>query len=181
MFRRTKRYSKAFTLVEMLLSLLICCCITTNIASILSIAKNLNDVSNSQTSLEAGALQISRLLYAKEIISIGDELVYMDEDQEFTLSFNNSRLVKQPGYTIYQEDIQDVSFFQEGYRIYMEITLEDQKTVFWIGVYVENESEEQGDDTTSSVSAIFSDQYDVSGICECGSLSSIFLSKKSRI
>lgn len=134
---KSKRFTRGFTLIELLFSLLITSFITINVASILNIIEKTKNIELAQSSLEAGVLQLTRTLYGKEVSLQSNILTYVDDQDEFTISCHNNRLVKQPGYTIYQEDVDDVYFFQEQERIYMQITMDEMETIFWIGLNYE--------------------------------------------
>lgn len=141
MFRRFyKSNTKGFTMIEGLFSLIICLLIVINITSIVRILKTKNSININNSSLEIAVKQISQNLYTAKIESLGTSIIYTNEnDEQFKIELNNNRIVKTPGFDIFLYNVNEVYFYEDNKKIYIDISVNDTKYTFWIGTnYQEN-------------------------------------------
>ena len=55
-------------------------------------------------------------------IQVSDSLIYTNEDDEqFTISLDNGRVVKEPGFDILIHNVDELSFYQNDRNIYREV------------------------------------------------------------
>lgn len=83
------------------------------------------------------AKQLSQELYTAKDIKIGDELSYKSDEIEYTISLDDGRIVKTPGFEIFAFNIDDVKFKRVNNCIYMLVEREEQEYSFLIGTIYE--------------------------------------------
>lgn len=139
---------RGFTLIELLFSLNICLLIILNALPVIKII-NAKDKINVTTSFYAiGAKQIAKLLYTAKNISINDNLMYYDEnDENYTISLNNNRVVKEPGFDIIIRDVESLQFYQKEKNIYMH--LNDGKNDYQYLIATDYETADENNDETT--------------------------------
>lgn len=134
-----------FTLIEVLLSLVITLIIVLNVASILQITTVNKKLKVTNSNHQIAAKQISQTLHTANYMHIGNDLQFKDEKEEvYTISLDNSRVVKTPGYDIYMHDVDRLSFYQEDNKVYMQIVENNQDSTYLIGT--DYHQEEMKDD-----------------------------------
>lgn len=92
------------------------------------------------------AKQTSQYVLGTRFVELSNTYTYLDFDkQEMTLSLNNNRLVKTPGFEILLTQIKDVRFYEQNGFIYMDITRDDNEYHFLINKAreIKNETEEE--------------------------------------
>ncbi len=131
--RIKRKYFRGFTLVEALFSLMICLLIVINFASILRLFKANDKIEIISSNFSLGANQISKMLFTAKDIEILDYLSYTNEqDEQFTISLNNHRVVKEPGFDIIIHDVDSLQFYQIDNNIYMEISRKEHDYTYLI-------------------------------------------------
>lgn len=124
---------RGFTLIEVLFSLSICLLIILNTVPILKVITVKDNLEITTSSFSLGANQISKILFTAKDIQVSDSLIYTNEDDEqFTISFNNGRVVKEPGFDILIHDVDELSFYQNDRNIYMELNRDDNNYTYLI-------------------------------------------------
>lgn len=122
-FRISRVNRRGFTLIEVLFSLSICLLIILNTVPILKIVnvKDKLDVVSSNYAL--GAKQIAWILYCSKDITVNQSLSFKNnKDETFTISLNNNRVVKEPGFDIIIHGVENLDFYQHDKNIYMELS-----------------------------------------------------------
>lgn len=111
---------RGFTLIELLFSLNICLLIILNVLPVVKMISAKDKINVTTSFYAIGAKQIAKLLYTAKNISINENLMYHDaNDESYTISFNNDRVVKEPGFDIIIRDVKSLQFYQKGKNIYM--------------------------------------------------------------
>lgn len=124
---------RGFTLIEALFSLSICLLIILNTVPILKVITVKDNLEITTSSFSLGANQISKILFTAKDIQVSDSLIYTNEDDEqFTISLNNGRVVKEPGFDILIHDVDELSFYQNDRNIYMELNRDDNNYTYLI-------------------------------------------------
>lgn len=148
--RRSSSASKyGFTLIEVLLSLAITLIIVLNAATIIQITTSSKKIDSLLANHQLGAKQISQTLHTAKFQSISNELIFMDEKQETcTISLDKGRVVKQPGFIIYMHDVEELSFFEENQKVYMQVIHNKQEKVYLIGTNYYQEEDKENEENT---------------------------------
>lgn len=124
---------RGFTLIEVLFSLSICLLIILNTVPILKVITVKDKLEITTSSFSLGANQISKILFTAKDIQVSDSLIYTNEDDEqFTISLDNGRVVKEPGFDILIHDVDELSFYQNDRNIYMELNRDDNNYTYLI-------------------------------------------------
>lgn len=124
---------RGFTLIEVLFSLSICLLIILNVVPILKIITVKDELEITTSSFSLGANQISKILFTAKDIQISDSLVYTNEnDEQFTISLNNNRVVKEPGFDILIHNVDELTFYQNDRNIYMELNYDEKNYTYLI-------------------------------------------------
>ena len=124
---------RGFTLIEVLLSLSICLLIILNTVPILKVITVKDNLEITTSSFSLGANQISKILFTAKDIQVSDSLIYTNEDDEqFTISLDNGRVVKEPGFDILIHNVDKLSFYQNDRNIYMELNRDDNNYTYLI-------------------------------------------------
>lgn len=136
---------RGFTLIEVLFSLSICLLIILNTVPILKVITVKDKLEITTSSFSLGANQISKILFTAKDIQVSDSLIYTNEDDEqFTISLNNGRVVKEPGFDILIHNVDELSFYQNDRKIYMELNRDDNNYTYLIACdYQINEEENE--------------------------------------
>ena len=136
---------RGFTLIEVLFSLSICLLIILNTVPILKVITVKDKLEITTSSFSLGANQISKILFTAKDIQVSDSLIYTNEDDEqFTISLDNGRVVKEPGFDILIHDVDELSFYQNDRNIYMELNRDDNNYTYLIACdYQINEEENE--------------------------------------
>lgn len=136
---------RGFTLIEVLFSLSICLLIILNTVPILKVITVKDKLEITTSSFSLGANQISKILFTAKDIQVSDSLIYTNEDDEqFTISLNNGRVVKEPGFDILIHNVDELSFYQNDRNIYMELNRDDNNYTYLIACdYQINEEENE--------------------------------------
>lgn len=108
-----------------------------NITSIVQVVANARTLTNVHGYVETGVYQLTNTLHSATFSEFGNELVYKNENNDFTISLHDHRLVKQPGFTIFISDVEDVYFYVEEQLVYMDLTMDNYQTTFLIGSHYE--------------------------------------------
>ena len=124
---------RGFTLIEVLFSLSICLLIILNTVPILKVITVKDNLEITTSSFSLGANQISKILFTAKDIQVSDSLIYTNEDDEqSTISLDNGRVVKKPGFDILIHDVDELSFYQNDRNIYMELNRDDNNYTYLI-------------------------------------------------
>ena len=124
---------RGFTLIEVLFSLSICLLIILNTVPILKVITVKDNLEITKSSFSLGANQISKILFTAKDIQVSDSLIYTNEDDEqFTISLDNGRVVKEPGFDILIHNVDELSFYQNDRNIYMELNRDDNNYTYLI-------------------------------------------------
>lgn len=124
---------RGFTLIEVLFSLSICLLIILNTVPILKVITVKDKLEITKSSFSLGANQISKILFTAKDIQVSDSLIYTNEDDEqFTISLDNGRVVKEPGFDILIHNVDELSFYQNDRNIYMELNRDDNNYTYLI-------------------------------------------------
>lgn len=124
---------RGFTLIEVLFSLSICLLIILNTVPILKVITVKDNLEITTSSFSLGANQISKILFTAKDIQVSDSLIYTNEDDEqFTISLDNDRVVKEPGFDILIHNVDELSFYQNDRNIYMELNRDDNNYTYLI-------------------------------------------------
>ncbi|WP_423901094.1 competence type IV pilus minor pilin ComGF [Eggerthia catenaformis] len=84
--------------------------------------------------LSLGAKQLSDYLLVSSVISYHKELTCQTHDNlKYTIKIDNHRLVKQPGYEIIIDNIDDVQFINRDNYLIMKIKRNSQEISYLIG------------------------------------------------
>ena len=136
---------RGFTLIEVLFSLSICLLIILNTVPILKVITVKDNLEITTSSFSLGANQISKILFTAKDIQVSDSLIYTNEDDEqFTISLDNGRVVKEPGFDILLHNVDELSFYQNDRNIYMELNRDDNNYTYLIACdYQINEEENE--------------------------------------
>lgn len=136
---------RGFTLIEVLFSLSICLLIILNTVPILKVITVKDNLEITTSSFSLGANQISKILFTAKDIQVSDSLIYTNEDdKQFTISLNNGRVVKEPGFDILIHNVDELSFYQNDRNIYMELNRDDNNYTYLIACdYQINEEENE--------------------------------------
>lgn len=137
-----------FTLIEVLLSLVITLIIVLNAATIIHVSTSNKKLTSLSTNHQLGAKQISQTLHTAHFQTISNDLIFLDEKQEiYTISLDNGRVVKTPGFIIYMHDVERLFFFEEDQKVYMQITSDKQEKCYLVATnyYQEKENENEED------------------------------------
>lgn len=136
---------RGFTLIEVLFSLSICLLIILNTVPILKVITVKDNLEITTSSFSLGANQISKILFTAKDIQVSDSLIYTNEDDEqFTISLDNDRVVKEPGFDILIHNVDELSFYQNDRNIYMELNRDDNNYTYLIACdYQINEEENE--------------------------------------
>lgn len=112
-------YRRGSISIRSLVALLITMSILPLAVSVLTYSSNLKfryDEINDEISL----LQLRRiLLIAYDVQNNGSCLEFIYHNDDYYLSLNNDRLILQPGYQMFLDKVDDVSFVEEGNSIYI--------------------------------------------------------------
>ena len=140
--RITVLNQRGFTLVEVLFSLSICLLIVLNTVPVLKLITAKDKLSMTTSNYAIGAKQLTQILYCAKDITVADTLSFKNsKDELFTISLNDHRIVKEPGFDIIIRDVDTVNFYHQDKNIYMEITCDDQAYLYLIGVDYQEEIE----------------------------------------
>lgn len=124
---------RGITLIEVLFSLSICLLIILNTVPILKVITVKDNLEITTSSFSLGANQISKILFTAKDIQVSDSLIYTNEDDEqFTISLDNGRVVKEPGFDILIHNVDELSFYQNDRNIYMELNRDDNNYTYLI-------------------------------------------------
>lgn len=124
---------RGFTLIEVLFSLSICLLIILNVVPILKIITVKDELEITTSSFSLGANQISKILFTAKDIQISDSLIYTNEnDEQFTISLNNNRVVKEPGFDILIHNVDELIFYRNDRNIYMELNYDEKNYTYLI-------------------------------------------------
>lgn len=124
---------RGFTLIEVLFSLSICLLIILNTVPILKVITVKDNLEITTSSFSLGANQISKILFTAKDIQVSDSLIYTNEDdKQFTISLDNGRVVKEPGFDILIHNVDELSFYQNDRNIYMELNRDDNNYTYLI-------------------------------------------------
>ena len=124
---------RGFTLIEVLFSLSICLLIILNTVPILKVITVKDKLEITTSCFSLGANQISKILFTAKDIQVSDSLIYTNEDDEqFTISLDNGRVVKEPGFDILIHNVDELSFYQNDRNIYMELNRDDNNYTYLI-------------------------------------------------
>ena len=114
-------------------SLSICLLIILNTVPILKVITVKDNLEITTSSFSLGANQISKILFTAKDIQVSDSLIYTNEDDEqFTISLDNGRVVKEPGFDILIHNVDELSFYQNDRNIYMELNRDDNNYTYLI-------------------------------------------------
>lgn len=122
-----------FSTIEILFSLCITLTIVFNTSIIISSVKKSTEIDPILPSISLGAYQIANTLHTATYKTISNTLTYEFNDTEYTISLNENRVVKQPGFTIYMSNIDNLYFTQDSFNVYMHVEYLDYNTSFLIG------------------------------------------------
>lgn len=95
--------------------------------------KKTNNSYNLNTDLYICAKQLSQELYTSSSIKIGEQLIYNNGEKEFSISLDDNRIVKQPGFQIFVFDVDELFFDIENSFVYMFIKRDDIEYSFLVG------------------------------------------------
>lgn len=124
---------RGFTLIEVLFSLSICLLIILNMVPILKVITVKDELEITTSNFSLGANQISKILFTAKDIQISDSLVYTNEkDEQFTISLNNRRVVKEPGFDILIHNVDELTFYQNDRNVYMELNYDNKNYTYLI-------------------------------------------------
>lgn len=122
-YRVSRVTQRGFTLIEVLFSLSICLLIILNTVPILKIINVKNNLEVVSSNYALGAKQIAWILYCSKDITVNQSLSFKNsKDESFTISLNNRRVVKEPGFDIIIHNVEDLNFYQQDKNIYMELS-----------------------------------------------------------
>ena len=114
------RYRRGFTSLRTIVALLITMSILPIAVDVISYASNLKyeyDLVNDEISL----FQLRRiLLIAYDVNNNGYSLDFIYHNDDYSLSLINNRLVLQPGYQMFLDNVDYLEFKEEGNAIYIE-------------------------------------------------------------
>lgn len=114
------RYRRGFTSLRTIVALLITMSILPIAVDVISYASNLKyeyDLVNDEISL----FQLRRiLLIAYDVNNNGYSLDFIYHNDDYSLSLINNRLVLQPGYQMFLDNVDYLEFIEEGNAIYIE-------------------------------------------------------------
>lgn len=131
---------KGFTAVEVLFSLFITLLVVMNIPILISNVNSVLKLVPNHSYLESGAYQLAITLHDAQFTEIGNDLVYQNYNKdEFSISLNDNRVVKQPGFTIFLSDVEYLNFYELDHKVYMFIKTNTVETVFLVGTNFEDE------------------------------------------
>ncbi|OUC51975.1 hypothetical protein B7939_03785 [Eggerthia catenaformis] len=123
---------RGFTLIEVLFSLSITIIIIFNAFTLIKNTYTVQLTYNEDLSL--GAKQLSDYLLVSSVISYHKELTCQTHDNlKYTIKIDNHRLVKQPGYEIIIDNIDDVQFINRDNYLIMKIKRNSQEISYLIG------------------------------------------------
>lgn len=123
-----------FTLASMLLSLSIYMLIIYSFSAIYNGLGQI--VLDNQDDLYYAIISLSHEVNMASSVSCEQDVLTLFYPQKtYTYSLHNNRLVKQPGFDIYLHHIDDVAFFHDEKYVYLEVTRDDQKATYYLGVY----------------------------------------------
>ena len=120
---------KAFTLIETLLALSITLMILLNASAIIHVS----NVSYMQydEDISIGVKQLSTYLMTSQNITFDDQLEYDYSDHKhYTISINNHRLVKEPGFEILMMNIDSIKYFSRNDYLYAVIKRDNHSYQF---------------------------------------------------
>lgn len=121
-YRISRVNRRGFTLIEVLFSLAICLLIILNTVPILKIVNVKDKLEVVSSNYALGAKQIAWILYCSKDITVNQSLSFKNaKDEIFTISLNNNRVVKEPGFDIIIHDVENLNFYQQDKNIYMEL------------------------------------------------------------
>lgn len=107
--------------------------ITSSIAGILKVIKTSQKI-ESIRSANLCAYQITNSLYCAKYESIGSSLIYYDEkNRKFEISLRQDKIIKEPGYVVFLDKVENIYFYQENHKLFMEITMNQINYTYWIG------------------------------------------------
>ncbi|MFR7591420.1 MAG: prepilin-type N-terminal cleavage/methylation domain-containing protein [Longibaculum sp.] len=136
-----------FTLVEVLLSLSITLIIVISLTGFYQTLSHSQKIKDFHEDIYIAAKQVSQYTLGHFYKEIGDELIYVDQDlKEITISLDNHRIVKKPGFEILATHIDSLSFKEDNQKIMMHITRDEQDYHFLINFareYQDNETVEE--------------------------------------
>ena len=123
------RKNNGFTLVEMILGLSLC---TLILPICMGILKTMTKVPlQGDIMKDRIAIHQLRTIYAEagEVDIEDDEQLYLlYRDEDTLLLLDKGRLVKEPGYQIFMEDVKELSFFETDKCIYMKWSHQNETT-----------------------------------------------------
>ncbi|MBO6047738.1 MAG: hypothetical protein J6P61_08365 [Erysipelotrichaceae bacterium] len=120
---------KAFTLIETLLALSITLMILLNASAIIHVS----NVSYMQydEDISIGVKQLSTYLMTSQNITFDDQLEYDYSDHKhYTISINNHRLVKEPGFEILMMNIDSIKYISRNDYLYAVIKRDNHSYQF---------------------------------------------------
>lgn len=150
------RNSRGFTSLRTIVALIITLTLLPIACNVISYAANLKfeyDLVNDEISL----YQLRRiLLIAYDVENSGDSLNFIYHNDDYKLSLINNRLVLQPGYQMFLDKVDDLTFIEEGNAIYIQYEKHNKEFKTPIiksrGIYLDDFSNTDDDITDDSFS-----------------------------
>lgn len=123
----SERKPNGFTLSEALLSLL--CAGIVSLLALCVLQSSVRMLHHTQDAQDQMAvLQIRQIVALTRSCHIEQgKLVFIKGDEQGTISFHKNRLVKQPGYQILLEDLQDAHFEERESGIWLQFNKENKQ------------------------------------------------------
>ena len=132
-------------MIEVLLALSITLAILLNCASIVKLCK-VKYIPYNQD-IPTGAKSLSSYLMTGTITEVGDDLHFKDVlGQGFTVTYDNNRLVKKPGYEIIIFDIDEAYFTKERDFVFLHVRRQDLNYKYLVGEFYKQKPKEEDPD-----------------------------------
>ncbi len=134
------RLDRGFTLSQALFALVICDLIITGYNMMLHGLKAMPNLTYHSDMAYALIALRSDVNTSKSIEVYDQSLILHQNEKDFTVSLDDSRLVKKPGFNIYVHNVEDVSFYHDGEYVYMEVSRDETSALYNIGAYYRPQS-----------------------------------------
>lgn len=126
-----KSKKNGFTLIEALLSLMVSLLVSSMVCMIFSVVLHILQI-NRTTQDQFAILQLRELCALSDCSVEEDQLKIELNHEEFFVLYDRHRLVKEKGYEILLEGIDDAYFIDDGGMIYLRYEKNDQRFSFEI-------------------------------------------------
>lgn len=121
------RNRRGFIELRTIIALIVTICLLPIVVNIISACSNLKfeyDYINDEISL----YQLRRiLLISYDLKNNGSSLEFIYHNNDYSLNIINNRLVLQPGYQMFLDNVDYLEFVQEGNTIYVEYTKNNEE------------------------------------------------------